>query len=61
MEPQILTLLRSWMGWLRDVFSPRTQDQMLTLLACAILTPGNTGGQNWPLAFQSDLVLDWGP
>ena len=40
MDPQILTLLRSWMGWLREVFSPRTQDQMLTLLAGAILTPG---------------------
>src|ERR1700759_4939279 len=40
MEPQILTLLRCWMGWLKDVFSPRTQDQMLALLAGAILTPG---------------------
>lgn len=40
MDPQILTLLRSWMGGLKDVFSPRTQDQMLTLLAGASLPPG---------------------
>ena len=52
MDPQILMLLRHWMGWLRDVFSPRTQDQMLTLLAGAILTPD---AAPWP-----PLCGSWG-
>jgi DDE superfamily endonuclease len=35
-----LALLRSWMGEMIDVFSPRTQDHVLTLLAGTLLTPG---------------------
>jgi hypothetical protein len=40
MDPQLLMLLRHWMGTLSDVFSPRTRDHVLTLLAGVILTPG---------------------
>jgi hypothetical protein len=35
-----LALLRPWMGELIAVFSPRTRDQVLTLIAGALLTPG---------------------
>ena len=35
-----LALLRHWMGELIEVFSPRTQDHVLTLVAGALLTPG---------------------
>jgi hypothetical protein len=34
------TILRHWLGELLDAFSPRTQSQVLTLLAGAVLTPG---------------------
>jgi hypothetical protein len=40
MDPQLMMLLRHWMGTLSDVFSPRTRDHVLILLAGAILTPG---------------------
>ena len=35
-----LALLRHWMGELIEVFSPRTRDHVLTLVAGALLTPG---------------------
>ena len=35
-----LALLRHWMGELIGVFSPRTRDHVLTLVAGALLTPG---------------------
>jgi hypothetical protein len=40
MDPQLMALLRHWMGTLSGVFSPRTRDHVLILLAGAILTPG---------------------
>jgi hypothetical protein len=40
MDPQLMVLLRHWMGTLSDVFSPPTCDHVLILLAGAILTPG---------------------
>jgi hypothetical protein len=40
MTAPTLALLRQWMGDLIDVFSVRTRDQVLTLLAGALLTPG---------------------
>jgi DDE superfamily endonuclease len=39
-HPLTLALLRSWMGEMIEVFSPRTQDHVLTLLAGTLLTPG---------------------
>jgi hypothetical protein len=35
-----LALLRLWMGDLLEVFSPRTREHVLTLLAGALLAPG---------------------
>lgn len=40
MDPQLLALLRHWMSTLSNIFSPRTRDHVLTLLAGVILTPG---------------------
>jgi hypothetical protein len=38
--PPLPAILRHWMAELIDAFAPRTQDQVLTLVAGAILTPG---------------------
>ena len=40
MSSGTLIILRRWMGELLAVFSPRTQSQVLTLLAGAVLAPG---------------------
>ena len=40
MTSHVLALRRQWMGELIDVFSPRTRDHVLALLAGALLTPG---------------------
>ena len=40
MTSRTRTILRQWVGELLDVFSPRTQSQVLTLLAGAVLAPG---------------------